>query len=592
MLPLLLKLVGMKHYLGMVQQIVLKGQPAILFRSFVVVFVVAMTWPLAVFSADAWEAVRKTQIDPLNSMLHDHWPRELREGDLDVLMRLYAIKEGTGIIWADPEPVSAPGTEVTLRWNQLGKESIRERYQRLLNLFEKIEYVQQRVERVDWRNPGPLGLRATVHLIVGGKNPSGERIQLEQYATLHVRFFDPFWEISAEEITSRTLVTLGTPRFEVLGAEIGVDSVHANELSPPFRLFGKTKENPVRQASGVAVGDIDADGCMDFILAGSPDVILYRNRCDGTFEDVTQAWNLPSPYPAAAGGAVFFDYDNDGHADLFVAAVKGGDRLFHNKNGGFVDVTERAGVPAGIWGSMPVVADYDRDGFLDIYIARMGDHENLAPRPTWDARNGVRGTLLRNLGDGRFAEVSKSAGVDSPGWDMAAAWGDYDNDGWPDLYVGNEFGNNRLYRNEHDGTFSDRTIESGAGDGGSTMGTAWGDVDGDGNLDIYSVGMHANSGWVLFHPQFPLPIPWRFRLLGKFTDAVQDRSDEITERLSGGSSLFRNNGDGTFEDISKSAGVRDGQWGWGAEFLDYDNNGTLDIYAVNGFITGPLQDDV
>jgi hypothetical protein len=88
------------------------------------------------------------------------------------------------------------------------------------------------------------------------------------------------------------------------------------------------------------------------------------------------------------------------------------------------------------------------------------------------------------------------------------------------------------------------------------------------------------------------PIPWYFRLLGRFTDAVWQRADDITDRLSRGSTLLRNEGDGTFTDISDAAGVRDGQWGWAAEFLDYDNDGDLDLYAVNGFITGPLEDDL
>jgi hypothetical protein len=542
--------------------------------------------------ADKWETTRKSQIDPLNSMLHDHWPAEIKSRNLDVLLRLYAVDEGTGISWDAPRSVAPSGAESTLHWDKTGTESIRERYQRLLDLFGEVDYAQLRIERVDWRSPGPLGHRATVHAIVGGTNPAGDRIQLEQYATLSVRFFDPFWEITSEEVTRRSLVTLESPRFESVGGRAGIDIPHSNSASPPFRLFGKSEENPVRQASGVAVGDADGDGCSDLVLAGSPGLVLLRSRCDGTFENATNTFGLPSPYPAAASGVAFFDYDNDGRSDLFVTAVMGGDRLFHNEGGHFVDVTAQAGVPSGQWGSMPVIADYDRDGFLDVYVARMGDHAERAPRPTWDARNGVRGTLLRNLGDGSFADVSKSAGVDSPGWDMSAAWADYDLDGWPDLYVGNEFGNNRLYHNQGDGTFSDQTEIAGVRDGGSTMGTVWGDFDGDGDPDLYAVGMHANSRWSLFHPHFPLPIPWYFRVLGKFTDAVQERSDEITDHLSRGSTLFRNNGDGTFTDISDEAGVRDGQWGWGAEFLDYDNDGHLDLYAVNGFITGPLDDDV
>ena len=122
---------------------------------------------------------------------------------------------------------------------------------------------------------------------------------------------------------------------------------------------------------------------------------------------------LPSPYPAAASGVVFFDYDNDGWPDLFVAAVAGGDRLFHNTGAGhFVDVSKSAGIQPGIWASAPVVADYDRDGFLDLYVARMGNHEYTAPKPAYNAKNGVRGTLYHNRGDGTFEDVSKRAGVE------------------------------------------------------------------------------------------------------------------------------------------------------------------------------------
>jgi len=543
---------------------------------------------------DEWDRVREEQIEPLNSMLHGYWPGLIRDRNLEALTRLYATETGTGLTWEGAELVATEADERTLRWQgPRGEEPIRQRYARLLEHFAAFERVELRIDRVDWDSPGPLGYPATVRLIARGKGPGGERIQLEQHATLRLRRFDPFWEIAAEEVTARSLVSLAAPRFASAGEAVGIRSVHANRLSPIFRIFGPSDDNPVRQASGAAVGDVDGDGCEDVLLTGSPELVLYRSRCDGSFEDATVAAGLPRPYPAAASGAVFFDYDNDGWQDLYVAAARGGDRLFHNQgHGRLVDATARAGVPAGEWGSMPAVADYDQDGFLDVYVARMGDQEKSSPSPAYDAANGVAGTLLHNLGNGRFEDVSARAAVDSPGWDMAAAWGDYDGDGRPDLYVANEFGSNRLYRNEGDGRFSDRTRESGTSDGGSGMSVAWGDYDGDGDLDLFVSGMHANSGWTMFHPSFPTMIPWYFRLLGRFTDAVRLRADEITDGLSRGSALYRNEGDGRFSDVSDAAGVRDGQWGWGAQFLDYDNDGRLDLYATNGFITGPLQDDV
>lgn len=118
------------------------------------------------------------------------------------------------------------------------------------------------------------------------------------------------------------------------------------------------------------------------------------------------------------------------------------------------------------------------------------------------------------------------------------------------------------------------------------MGIAWGDYDNDGNLDLFISNMYANSRWALFHPDFPPPVPWYFSWVPR------SNVDHIIDELSRGSTLLHNNGDGTFTDVSDQAGIRDGQWGWGAEFLDYNNDGRLDIYAANGFITGPVPDDI
>jgi len=550
---------------------------------------------LAASAAPAdWETTRRTVIDPLNTELHRHLPAYVKSRDLDAILELYATATGSGLTWDRGHAVYPEHEEATRRWEGTrGPEPIRTRYVHLLALFATIEKAELRIDRVAWRTADADGYPARVRLLVRGTRADGMRAELVQAATLRVAQRDGRWRITRDEVTARTLVTRRTPRFARATDAAGIASVHTSDGSPAFRLFGGGPDNPVGASSGVAVADVDGDGCEDVFLAGSPDAVLYRNGCNGTFSDVTAASGLPHPYPATATGAVFFDYDNDGWPDLFVAAARGGDRLFHNTGGGhFVDVSAAAGIPPGRWASMAAVADYDRDGFLDLYVVRMGDQEATVPRPNYAATNGVPSTLYRNNGDGTFTDVTRHARVGNTGWGMAAAWADYDGDGWPDLYVANEFGGNALYHNERDGTFSERAATAGVVDGGAGMGAAWGDVDGDGNLDLFVSNMHANSAWALFHPDFPAPIPWFYRLLGFFTDEVQRRSDDIIDRLTRGSTLYRNDGDGTFTDVSDAAGVRDAQWGWSAEFLDYDNDGRLDLYAVNGFISGPILDDV
>ncbi len=544
-------------------------------------------------AAAPWETVRRGVIDPLNTAIHRHLPQAIKARNLDGILENYATDVGTGLGWDGATPVYTQAEEETLRWQGPStSESIAERYRRLLDLFRTVDKAEVRIDRVAWTAADAGGFPATARMIVRGIRADGARVQLEQQLGLHVAERGGHWRITAEDVVARRLVARAVPRFVAATEAAGIANVHTNATSPPYHLFGGT-ESPVRASSGSAVADVDRDGCEDVFLAGSPDAVLYRNRCDGTFEDVTAYAGIPHPYPAAATGAVFFDYDNDGWPDLYVTAVAGGDRLFRNTGGGrFEDVTSAAHVPAGRWASMATVADYDRDGFLDLYVVRMGDHEHGAPKPNYDARNGVPGTLLHNEGDGTFSDVTAQAGVGFTGWDLAGAWGDYDGDGWPDLYVGNEFGTNVLYRNEHDGTFSDRTDEAGVADGGAAMGVAWGDYDGDGRLDLYVSNMHANSGWALFHPDFPAPIPRVFQLLGRFNPEVRRRADAYVDRLTRGSTLFHNNGDGTFTDVSDAAGVRDAQWGWSAEFVDYDDDGRLDLYSVNGFVSGPILDDV
>ena len=540
-------------------------------------------WP-----GHSWDQTRKQVVEPLNAALHRGVPRSIKQRDLNAILGFYAAESGGGLQWANAEPIRGDFDEEVLRWHgPAGSETIRSRYEHLLQLFESVESAELRIERLDWEHPDSNGYRANVHLVVRGAGGGWLR-QLDQRAIVHVRLTGDTWKITSEEVTARELANASTPRYAVSTQTAGIDNVHDTDGSPPFRIIGGSFNS-----SGSAVGDVDGDGYEDVVLVSASHIALYHNNRDGTFSDVTTASGLPNPYPSVATGVVLFDYDNDGYPDLYVAAIKGGDRLFHNIGGGtFTDVTAAAGIKPNRWSSMPIVADYDRDGYLDIYIVRMGDHEHTPPNPNYDARNGLGGTLYRNNGNGTFSDVTAPAGVVDTGWGLAGAWGDYDEDGWPDLYVVHEFGTNNLYRNNGNGTFTDVTEATHTGQRGAGMGVAWGDYDNDGHLDLFISAMHANSGWLLFHPDFPQPVPWHTKMLGWFTPQVRQRIHTYTDELTRGSSLLHNNGDGMFTDVSDQAGVRDAQWGWGAEFLDYNNDGLLDLYSVNGFISGPILDDV
>jgi hypothetical protein len=336
--------------------------------------------------------------------------------------------------------------------------------------------------------------------------------------------------------------------------------------------------------SGVALLDYDNDGWLDiYLLNGSmfaalngkepaPRAMLFHNNHDGTFTDVTETAGVANE--RWGFGVAVTDYDNDGWPDIYVANY-GKNRLYHNNHdGAFTDVAEKAGVTLGGWSTGPTWGDYDRDGLVDLfvpgYVKFDADHPPIAGQAGVSASAcqfrgvsflmcGPRGLpgesdhLFHNNGDGTFTDVSKKAGVSDPQnyYGLTSVFVDADDDGWLDLVVANDSVPRYLYRNRHDGTFEDVSYLSGfaltnEGLAQASMGIAVGDYNHDGRLDFF----------------------------------VTTFSDDYK-------TLYRNDGDFNFSDVTYPAGLGSPTipfLGWGAGFLDFDNDGLLDIFVANGHV--------
>lgn len=311
---------------------------------------------------------------------------------------------------------------------------------------------------------------------------------------------------------------------------------------------------------GGAVGDCDGDGRPDIYLTGGRHDLLYRNRGDGTFEDVTVAAGLGTE--RGTRGAAFGDVDGDGDLDLFVTGYARA-RHFLFVNDGTCSFTEEAAergvdVDTSALGRSASFGDYDRDGFLDLFVTELAA-EVLNPGVPPPVSH-----LFRNRGaaqPGFFDDVTLAAGVALDAFEgtqdgtfpFTPLFSDLDADGWPDLAMVSDFGESRLFWNGRNGRFVDGTVAAGVGTDEHGMGGVVGDFDGDGRLDLF-----VTSIFVANHP------------------------------LGTGNRLYRNLGDRQFADVTEVAGVRDGSWGWGTDGFDFDNDGDLDIVQTNG--AGVLDD--
>ena len=338
--------------------------------------------------------------------------------------------------------------------------------------------------------------------------------------------------------------------------------------------------------NGIAVGDIDNDGFDDLYIcqpAGLPNR-LYRNRGDGVFDDITESSGLGVLENTAC--ALIADVNNDGRQEVIVVCTSG-PRLYLNEGEGKFRLQHAAfqfaNPPRGTF-TGAALADYDRDGWLDIYfclyIYYQGTDQYKYPTPYHDAQNGPPNFMMHNNRDGTFRDVTEQTGLNQNNtrYSFCCGWSDFNRDGWPDLYVVNDFGRKNLYRNNGDGTFTDIAPQAGVEDVGAGMSVCWTDYDNDGAEDLYVADMWSAAGErISMQPNFKKSSPAQVR--------AQYRKHAM------GNSLFRNAGR-AFQDATASAGVGMGRWAWASDAWDFDHDGFPDLYITNGMVSGTANNDL
>jgi enediyne biosynthesis protein E4 len=384
-------------------------------------------------------------------------------------------------------------------------------------------------------------------------------------------------DATGRPITAGGFVDGASVIFADITKQAGLDKFRHRSGTPAKETVLET------MGSGVALLDYDNDGWLDIYLVNgstfaamkgleaAPRAMLLHNNHDGTFTDVTEKAGVANE--RWGFGVAVADYDNDGWPDIYVANF-GKNRLYHNNHDGtFTDVAEKAGVALGGWSTGPTWGDYDHDGLLDLFVPGYVKFDVNNPPISGQGKippnfcqfrginvmcgpRGLSGEpdhLFHNNGDGTFTDVSVKAGVaDKQGlFGLSSVFVDVDDDGWLDLAVANDSTTNYLYRNKHDGTFEDISYASGfalSDDGReqASMGLGLGDYNRDGKLDLF---------------------------ITTFSDDYK--------------TLYRNDGGASFTDVSYKVGLASPTvpfLSWGTAFLDFDNDGLLDLFIANGHV--------
>ncbi len=515
--------------------------------------------------------------------------------------------------WSLDEGSTHTGTSVYQLIRGAGdfeRSDLEQEVSRYLNGIESVAQCQSKIDLIH-RTEDEQKLEARVKFILDGIDREGRLFQDRFFIrwTLRKETARPAsdWKIVSDQLVEGV---------RVAGPGSGFRSIDPTRIGIEFRHQRDPRLDPVANGrrlkfgviqhgfGGVAAVDYNNDGKPDLFFADGRNSRLFRNDSeDGSqdvrFSDVTSGSGLDGI--GEAGSGFFADIDNDGWKDLVIIRYLAPSLIFHNDGDGtFSDRTEQMGFDLIAPAISAVFLDFDRDGFLDLYVAVYGDAFQELPRLPFFARNGAPNRLFRNEGGERFRDVTLTSGTGDRGWSLATTAADYDDDGYPDLVVLNDFGRKALYHNQGDGTFREVAKQAGVLDFSGGMGATFGDFDDDGLLDLYTSNINSNQRWFGEDRTASLYLRNVLRTKWIFLDALEFRAlygllgtrwVELGQMVGEGNSLFRNRGDGTFEELKDSHTNRAG-WSWGVNFLDIDNDSDLDIYAVNGWISNATKTDL
>ena len=530
-----------------------------------------------------------------------HWGSKLKESARDHLTLAQAldtsIQAGSHIPAKESAVRSAFGIEITKRQFATELISGRERFLESIDLWlgdmARIETAEFEIYGIRQSQSTPVTVLAEIRYdIVGERGGRQREERVGSWQTEWRQDESGAWKALKWTAGEETVCRVKGPAF----VDVTAHALEGVASYPSQLMHGADYWRTVLDGAvgldvygnnGIAAGDYDNDGFDDLYIcqpAGLPNR-LYRNRGDGTFEDVTEKAGVGVLDGTAC--ALFADFQNRGRQDLLVVCGTG-PLLFENLGDGTFSLRRDAfkfARPAQGTFTHAAVADYDRDGRLDVYFCMymyyLGLDQYHYPIPYYDARNGPPNCLFHNQGDGTFAETTEQAGLnaDNDRYSFACAWGDSNGNGLPDLFVANDFGSSQLYRNNGDGTFKVVSKEAHVESVGAGMSCCWADYDNDGRQDIYVPSMWEAAGQRVSGQQ-------------RFHEKSPEGIRSLYQRHARGNALYRNRGDGSFQNAGREAGVEMGRWSWCSDFWDFDQDGYADLYVANGYLSGPETGDL